>query len=593
MTANPGTIFLVAVATWLPLVLFVIGCIMATRILSQQNVFQRYEWYWMKVTGRLRIGLVGASGIAIVLAIYSTWRILQVWALRPIKSQLLKHTSTTPEWWGFVTQYMGYTVTTMVLFLLAGLLLTPLVIVAGRHMYLWKLKFRRSSIADVVGLELTEQAIQRRSAVDKAAEYGIIIDSKLNEIRPGKNVVHAPLKTATASGNVYAFAAIVPRMLTASNQQNPHWQYKDLLIVPQKPGNARAIIIAESGSGKTELLTSVMVSHHAQNAPIILIDGKGDQSDAEKMKINHGAEVHNGGYDFFAGEKDDILERLMKLIPTTESTTFYADEARGVIHAVLDTWEDSNCADMTEFKIFWDIAVAEEQEKVAEEATEPYLTEKVQGTQRHRRVWDTLQKGLSQVETFHHDQGWSIPQLLDQGGMHVIPIVAEDEADVLLANLLIHDLRRYLATKKRRQESVPGVMIIDEFAQIVRENLSEMPAPKMAASLFETTRSLNMGLYIAGQSLAAIAEDQNMQKRLMTAGAALIVGRGKDPETEANAFGTVFHAESSGEASGSSATSTRAQHTYRVSPEWIRTLPNGVFYFAQRGAVRQIIVLPA
>ena len=100
---------------------------------------------------------------------------------------------------------------------------------------------------------MTEQAIQRRSAVDKAAEYGIIIDSKLNEIRPGKNVVHAPLKTATASGNVYAFAAIVPRMLTASNQQNPHWQYKDLLIVPQKPGNARAIIIAESGSGKTEL----------------------------------------------------------------------------------------------------------------------------------------------------------------------------------------------------------------------------------------------------------------------------------------------------------------------------------------------------
>ena len=71
-------------------------------------------------------------------------------------------------------------------------------------------------------------------------------------------------------------------MLTASNQQNPHWQYKDLLIVPQKPGNARAIIIAESGSGKTELLTSVMVSHHAQNDPIILIDGKGDQSDAEK-----------------------------------------------------------------------------------------------------------------------------------------------------------------------------------------------------------------------------------------------------------------------------------------------------------------------
>jgi hypothetical protein len=158
---------------------------------------------------------------------------------------------------------------------------------------------------------------------------------------------------------------------------------------------------------------------------------------------------------------------------------------------------------------------------------------------------------------------------------------------------MIHDMRRYLAQKKREQGTIPGVLVIDEFAQIVRENLSEMPAPKMAATMFETTRSLNMGLYLSAQSLAGIAEDENMQRRILQAGAALIVGRGKDSEVEANAFGTVFHGESTGDASGFEAKSTRAQHTYRVSPNAIRELPNGVFFFGQGGSVRQMIVLPA
>lgn len=582
---SPGLIVLVGLIVYAPIIVLIITALVAFKRLTQQNLFQRYDWYWIKLTGAKNIILYAITFIGMLVAAIVVWRVLQVWQLRPTNSG---------DWLSYMGQYATYTGVSVLYALIATTLWLPAFMVIGRKAFLLTIRFRRSSVADVVNLEETEQAIQRRSAVDKAAEYGLDLNTRSNDIRPKKTgtVSYAPLPVKNGKEESYAFGVVVPRLLTASTQENPHWQINDKLVVPKKPGNARAIVIAESGAGKTELLNSIMMGHRAQGDTVIFTDGKGDQRDADELVENHGAVKHNGGYDFFAGSNDDVLERLMKLVPTTESTTFYADEARGVIRAVMDTWDENGCADIEEFGALWDIAVLEEKQRVEAEETTPYLTETLQGVQRHRRVWDTLQARMSQVEQFHEAGGYTVPRLLDAGGLHVIPIVAEDEGDVLLANLLMHDLRRYLAVKKRAKEAVPGVMVIDEFAQIVRENLSEMPAPKMAASMFETTRSLNMGLYIAGQSLSSIAEDVSMQKRLTQAGAAIIVGRGKDSEEEANAFGTVFHAESTGDASGLGAKSTRAQHTYRVSPEWIRSLPNGVFYFAQRGSVRQLVVLP-
>lgn len=582
---NPGLIMMVGLIVYSPIIVLIIVGLVAFKRLTQQNLFQRYDWYWIKISGLKQIAVYVSTIAGIIVATIVVWRALQVWKLRP---------GGNGDWVSYLGKYAGYTGVSILYAFVAIALWLPVFMIIGRKAFLLTIRFRRSSVADVVNLEETEEAIQRRSAVDKAAEYGLDLNSRSNEIRPKKTgtVSYAPLPVKNGKEESYAFGVVVPRLLTASTQENPHWQVNDKLVVPKKPGNARAIVIAESGAGKTELLNSIMMGHRAQGDPVIFVDGKGDQGDADVLVESHGAVKHNGGYDFFAGSDDDILERLMKLVPTTESTTFYADEARGVIRAIMQSWGETGCADVEEFGALWNIAVAEEEQRVEAEESMPYLTEKLQGVQRHRRVWDTLQARLAQVKIFHEANGYTIPQLLDEGGLHVIPIVAEDEGDVLLANLLMHDLRRYLAVKKRAKEAVPGVMVIDEFAQIVRENLSEMPAPKMAASMFETTRSLNMGLYIAGQSLSSIAEDVSMQKRLTQAGAAIMVGRGKDSEEEANAFGTVFHAESTGDASGLGAKSTRAQHTYRVSPEWIRSLPNGVFYFAQRGSVRQLVVLP-
>lgn len=588
MTTNPSMTLLVTVAVWLPLVVAFLAFVMLTRLLTKQTIMHRGELYWQSVTRTIAVvvavaGAVGVAGLA-----YVVWRVQQVWGLRP---------SMSGNWTAYATDYAGYTGLSALIAVLSVLGFAPGLWLIGRAAFLWKVRYRRSSVPDVVTLEQTEIAIQRRAAVDTAAKHGIDLNSKTNIIGPlaGRETTTAPLVVPTKTGTTHAFAVVVDKMLTATRQQNTDWQVADTMVAPSKPGAGRALLLAESGAGKTELLTSLMLCHRANGHGVLFIDGKGDRRDASNLAERYGATVHYGGYDFFAGTVSDVIERLMKLIPVTESTTYYADEARDVITRVLAHWEQTDgCADVAEFGALWEIAVADELDRIAEdETTRPYLTGKVQGGQRHERAWLSLQKGLGQVEQFHQADGWTVPELLATEGFHVVPIVDGDESEVLLANLMIHDMRRYLAQKKREQGTIPGVLVIDEFAQIVRENLSEMPAPKMAATMFETTRSLNMGLYLSAQSLAGIAEDENMQRRILQAGAALIVGRGKDSEVEANAFGTVFHGESTGDASGFEAKSTRAQHTYRVSPNAIRELPNGVFFFGQGGSVRQMIVLPA
>lgn len=588
MSTNPSLMMLVSAAVWLPLVVAVFAAITLTRLLTKQTIMHRGEFFWQTVTRKVAVivgvcAVAGGAGL-----IYVVWRVRQVWELRP---------SVSGNWTDYAADYAGYTGVSAAVAVVSVLGFAPVLWLIGREFFLWKVRYRRSSVPDVVTLEQTEIAMERRAAVDTAAKHGIDLNSKTNVIGAlaGRETTTAPYPVATKTGTAHAFAVVVDKMLTATKQQNPDWQVGKTMVAPAKPGAGRGLLLAESGAGKTELLTSLMLCHRANGHGVLFIDGKGDRRDAANLAERYGADVHYGGYDFFAGTASDVIERLMKLIPVTDSTTYYADEARDVITRVLAQWEDTDgCADVAEFGALWDIAVADELERIEQdESTRPYLTGKVQGGQRHERAWLSLQKGLGQVAQFHEAGGWTVPDLLATEGFHVVPIVDGDEAEVLLANLMIHDMRRYLAQKKREQGTIPGVLVIDEFAQIVRENLSEMPAPKMAATMFETTRSLNMGLYLSAQSLAGIAEDENMQRRILQAGAALIVGRGKDSEVEANAFGTVFHGESTGDAAGSEAKSTRAQHTYRVNPNAIRELPNGVFYFGQSGSVRQMIVLPA
>lgn len=588
MSSNPSLMMLVTVGVWVPLVIAFLALVMLTRLATKQTIMHRGEFYWRAVTPRIAAAVSVAAVAGVAGLIYVLWRVQQVWELRP---------PMEASWTRYATDYAGYTGVSVLVAILAVLGFAPGLWLIGREAFMWKVRYRRSSVPDVVTLESTEIAMQRRAAVDTAAKYGIDLNSKTNIIGPlpGRETTTAPHPVATKNGTGHAFAVVVEKMLTASKQQNADWQVGKTMVAPAKPGAGRALLLAESGAGKTELLTSLMLCHRANGHGVLFIDGKGDRRDAENLAERYGATVHYGGYDFFAGTASDVIERLMKLIPVTESTTYYADEARDVITRVLSQWEETDgCADVAEFGALWEIAVADELDRIAEDPdTRPYLTGKVQGGQRHERAWLSLQKGLGQVEQFHQADGWTVPELLATEGFHVVPIVDGDESEVLLANLMIHDMRRYLAQKKREQGTIPGVLVIDEFAQIVRENLSEMPAPKMAATMFETTRSLNMGLYLSAQSLAGIAEDQNMQRRILQAGAALIVGRGKDSEVEANAFGTVLHGESTGDAAGSEAKSTRAQHTYRVNPNAIRELPNGVFFFGQAGSVRQMVVLPA
>src|SRR5699024_3204241 len=151
--------------------------------------------------------------------------------------------------------------------------------VIGRKAFLLTIRFRRSSVADVVNLEETEQAIQRRSAVDKAAEYGLDLNTRSNDIRLKKTGTdsYAPLPVKNGKEESYDIPAIVPPRITTSTQEIPHCQINVNKVEPKKQGNSHAIVTAESDAGKTELLTTITMGLRAPCDTANYTHGKGDQ----------------------------------------------------------------------------------------------------------------------------------------------------------------------------------------------------------------------------------------------------------------------------------------------------------------------------
>lgn len=588
MTQSPLLLVCGLAMCLVPIVVFLFVFMLCWSVFGQQNIMQRYEWYWQSVTGARRAVVLGGLVVGVLLVAATAWRSVSLWGARPGKYG---------DWSAYVTGNWGYVALSGVVAVVAAIALIPAVLVAGRARFKWRMKHKRSGVADVVALEQSEIAMQRQRVVDTASKAGLVVDHRSNEIRPkpGSAGAMAAREVRDPTGAARrAFGVVVPGLLTASKTVSRMWSAAGCLVVPTRPGDGRVLMVAEAGSGKTVLLMGAIACYQAMGLPVVFIDGKGDSKDAEELRQRMGATVHTGGFDFFAGADDDLLERLMKLVPTTASTTFYVDEARGVLKRIIASMDGRRPADVEQLHTMWQLAVAKEAAAVeAGTCDDPYLAVKSQGAIRHQRVWESLQARLDQVATVHSAGGWTLAELFESGGVHVIPVVPESDAEMFFANILLFELRRYLGRKKKNGEARPGVMVVDEFAQIVMESFSDTTASEMAAKLFETARSLNMGLWIAGQSMAGLAEGPEMQQRLSSAGAAFIVGRGKNPEQEAGVFGTAFHGESTGDADGTGAKSTRAQHTYRVNPEWIRNLPNGVFYFTQGGMVRQFIALPS
>ena len=164
-----------------------------------------------------------------------------------------------------------------------------------------------------------------------------------------------------------------------------------------------------------------------------------------------------------------------------------------------------------------------------------------------------------------------------------------DDAQAKLGDLLMLDLRNFLAARLEARNKSPVLVIVDEFPQLVTGG---QDPGDTAGSLFETARSAGVGLVLATQSPAGLSNDETRRRRALTSGAALIFGRSKDPEDVVKYAGTVLRMEASGKAAGDELGSARAQHTFVIPPQDVREAADGAFWLVQAGAIAAFRALP-
>src|SRR5699024_709437 len=113
---SPGLIVMVGLVVYAPIIVLIITALVAFKRLTQQNLFQRYDWYWIKLTGVKNIILYAITVVGIIVAAIVVWRVLQVWQLRPTNSG---------DWLSYMGQYATYTGVSVLYALIATTLWLP------------------------------------------------------------------------------------------------------------------------------------------------------------------------------------------------------------------------------------------------------------------------------------------------------------------------------------------------------------------------------------------------------------------------------------------------------------------------------------
>lgn len=104
--------------------------------------------------------------------------------------------------------------------------------------------------------------------------------------------------------------------------------------MPRMASAVRALLLAESGTGKTVLLNDLILCAFELRWPVFMLDAKGDPADAAQLvaqvRATGRTAAAGGPWNLFTGRADQVTEKLMRLMPTPDGANqHYLDEIRG------------------------------------------------------------------------------------------------------------------------------------------------------------------------------------------------------------------------------------------------------------------------
>lgn len=559
----------------LPLVIPTLAAAFAGETVATRTRFWvTYRWHWLINT--IAVTIVAAV-LAVEILLLVEWAQPKAVAGADLPSMLADLANVSIPW--------------LVLNVLAGVLLLPVAWSVHRRRIAERVRARR--ISDVIRQTRIESARKRAADTTAARRIGVRLHPTTGRIDTTRRSMLTAPHGAPDGRNAFAFVSRTT-ITTVADRFRDHRQVRDwitpdgaLVVLPDTAAAVRAMVIAESGSGKTVLIDSVVLCALDYGWPVFVIDAKGDPADAAhlaELADRIGATAQVGGlWDLFNGSADQVTAKLMRLMPPPDGANqHYLDEIRGVLQAVQHE------------------AVIRSVDELKERLTRPAQFVRDQfdlqmvnasvdrnGTTAGARALQSLLVALRPLERFIAETGWSYTR--PAADLTVVPLSPVDEAQARIGDLLLLDLRGYLAARLADGDKTPVLVVVDEFPQLVTA-LSD--PGDTAGALFETARSAGVGLILATQSPAGLSNDEIRRRRALTSGAALIFGRTKDPEEIVKYAGTVMQMESAGAASGDELRSARAQHTFVIPPQDVREAADGAFWLIQGGAIAPFRALP-
>lgn len=583
LTAVAQLVFWIAVALLCaPLIVpFIVRGVTAMWAPTKRWYWTTYRWWWIAVTGGI-VAVVALLGV-------EAWLVFQ-WADAGGYAVLAQREDRFAAAWAAVWPWL-------IVNTASGVLLIPAVWSARRRKVAEQV--RKRTISDVVRQEKIEAARHQARDLDSARRIGVKVDAVTKTITgsTGKGITapHPVGNGQYALGVINRDTIQSVAQRVADRSRVPDWVTADnrYLILPTKAGASRMLLFSESGTGKTVLLMDVIAAAAEQGVKVIFIDAKGVPKDARELaaliaQMGHTAVISGKGenaatrWNLFHGSAADVTAKLMRLQPPPDGANqHYLQEIEAVLTALQHAEPVRSVEDQQER-----VERIDARDRYDHRMLTKIVNDKT-GENAAQRAVGSVVKSLRRFEGWIDSDGWTFDA--PDADVTICPLIPVDPTQAALGDLLLLELRSYIARRLEREDYSPVLVIVDEFPQLVTPGND--PAD-LAARLFETIRSAGGGLILAGQNVEGFSPEPAMRARALNSGAAVAFGRQKSPDELCALAGTELRLEASGAATGEELKSGRAQHTYRIKPQDVREAAAAQFWIVQGGSHAAFRALP-